>query len=89
MPLGLGLALGLLRIVKASMFYFSRAYSDYYESSRQTYNTKIITSYFVRGGRSVNRILTTLIDVIKGLLFVGAVPELGNSSYFLGKTIYA
>ena len=26
---------------------------------------------------------------IKGLLFLGAVLELGNSSYFLGKTIYA
>ena len=37
----------------------------------------------------MNRILNALIDIIKGLLFLGAVPELGNSPYFLGKTIYA
>ena len=35
------------------------------------------------------RILIALIDIINGLLFLGAVPELGNSSYFLEKTIYA
>ena len=37
----------------------------------------------------MNRVLIASIDVIKGLLFLGAVPELGNSSYFLGKTICA
>ena len=36
----------------------------------------------------MNRILLiALIDIIKGLLFLGAAPELGNSSYFLGWTI--
>ena len=44
--------------------------SDYYESLRQTHDIKTITSYFVRGGRSVNRILIALIDnLIKGLCY--------------------
>ena len=37
----------------------------------------------------MNRILIALIDIIKGLLFLGAVPELGISPNFLVKTIYA
>ena len=67
--------------IVVTTFHLAKAIDCYLVCFSRSYDIKIITLYFVRGVRSVNRILIASIEIIKELLFLGAVPELSNSSY--------